>query len=369
APGNADTYIHRVGRTARYEASGLALLFLLPSEEEGMKKALEQKKVPIGKTKVKRSKTMSIQNQLQSFCFQDPEIKYLAQKAFISYMRSVYLQSDKSIFKIDELPAEEFSASLGLPGAPKIKFVKKSQLKNAIREKPKEMTDDENSEDNKSSDSDDASDEEKKKNSKPKTRIERIFNRKNMSVFTDHYKKLVDQESDNLAHEDDEFITLKRVNHELSTELEQTNRDKLSKRKLLKAKSKKFAIKNAPRGNKLVFDDDGNPHQVYEFQDEKAFLDNALAQKQTFIEKELEVMKKKDEVDKMTAREKKRRKLKFSLRAEATKPETTLLWHPCPLQRPLTMVASVVFYTWQKSSFSARSPDTENPHLSYTDDS
>ncbi|CAG8553438.1 10273_t:CDS:2 [Racocetra fulgida] len=257
APGNADTYIHRVGRTARYEASGLALLFLLPSEEEGMKKALEQKKVPIGKTKVKRSKTMSIQNQLQSFCFQDPEIKYLAQKAFISYMRSVYLQSDKSIFKIDELPAEEFSASLGLPGAPKIKFVK-----------PKEVTDDENSEDNQSSDSDDASDEEKKKNSKPKTRIERIFNRKNMSVFTDHYQKLVDQECDNLTHEYDEFITLKRVNHELSTELEQM------------------------------------------FQDEKAILDNALTQKQTFIEKELKVMREKDEVDKMTVREKKRRKLK-----------------------------------------------------------
>ncbi len=39
-------------------------------------------------------------------------------------MRSVYLQSDKSIFKVDELPAEEFAATLGLPGTPKIKFVK-----------------------------------------------------------------------------------------------------------------------------------------------------------------------------------------------------------------------------------------------------
>jgi hypothetical protein len=39
-------------------------------------------------------------------------------------MRSVYLQSDKSIFKVDKLPAEDFAAALGLPGAPKIKFVK-----------------------------------------------------------------------------------------------------------------------------------------------------------------------------------------------------------------------------------------------------
>ncbi|RIB05774.1 P-loop containing nucleoside triphosphate hydrolase protein [Gigaspora rosea] len=312
APGNADIYIHRVGRTARYEASGLALLFLLPSEEQGMLKALDQKKVPIAKTKVKSSKTMSIQKQLQSFCFQDPEIKYLAQKTFISYMRSIYLQSDKSIFKVDELPAEEFSASLGLLGVPKIKFVKKSQVKNAIREKPKEVTDDESSEDSQPSNSDNVSDEEIKMNSNPKTRIERIFNRKNMSVFTDHYTKLVDRESDNITDKDDEFITLKRVDHELSLDLKQQNNEKLSKRKLLNAKSKKSAIKNAPRGNKIIFDDDGNAHQVYEFQDEKAFhsVDHASVQKQVFFEKELEVMKEKDKMDKMIFREKKRKKLK-----------------------------------------------------------
>lgn len=44
-------------------------------------------------------------------------------------MRSVYLQKDKSIFKLDELPAERFAASLGLPGAPKIKFLTKDAAK------------------------------------------------------------------------------------------------------------------------------------------------------------------------------------------------------------------------------------------------
>lgn len=44
-------------------------------------------------------------------------------------MRSVYLHKDKSIFKIDELPAERFAASLGLPGAPKIKFLSKEAAK------------------------------------------------------------------------------------------------------------------------------------------------------------------------------------------------------------------------------------------------
>ena len=47
----------------------------------------------------------------------------------MSYMRSVYLHKDKSIFKVDELPAERFAASLGLPGAPKIKFLSKGAAK------------------------------------------------------------------------------------------------------------------------------------------------------------------------------------------------------------------------------------------------
>jgi len=37
-------------------------------------------------------------------------------------MRSVFIQKDKEIFKVDEMPAEEYAASMGLPGAPQIKF-------------------------------------------------------------------------------------------------------------------------------------------------------------------------------------------------------------------------------------------------------
>lgn len=80
APEDADTYIHRVGRTARYESHGKSLLFLLPSEEEGMNAALAKKGVEVKKIKIRESKTQAIENQLQKFCFEDPEIKYLAQR-------------------------------------------------------------------------------------------------------------------------------------------------------------------------------------------------------------------------------------------------------------------------------------------------
>ena len=52
-PEDTDTYIHRVGRTARYQSNGRAVLFLEPSEEEGMLKRLEQRKIPIERVNVK----------------------------------------------------------------------------------------------------------------------------------------------------------------------------------------------------------------------------------------------------------------------------------------------------------------------------
>lgn len=54
-PEDADTYIHRVGRTARYKEGGEALLLLLPSEEKGMTRQLQEKKVPINKIQVRHS--------------------------------------------------------------------------------------------------------------------------------------------------------------------------------------------------------------------------------------------------------------------------------------------------------------------------
>ena len=150
-PEDAETYIHRVGRTARYESSGNAFLFLMPSEEEGMLEALKTKNIEINKIKIKASKQQSIENQLQNLAFQDPEIKYLGQRVrhcfvhgqsesnlyfyvqtFVAYLRSIHLQKNKVIFKVEDLPVDRYAASLGLPGAPKIKFLKKGSTgKNA----------------------------------------------------------------------------------------------------------------------------------------------------------------------------------------------------------------------------------------------
>ena len=91
APEDAETYIHRVGRTARYESEGKGLLVLLPSEEEGMKTALQRKNIDIQKIKIRASKTQNIQNQLQKLCFQDPKIKYLGQRVSPHGLWTIYL--------------------------------------------------------------------------------------------------------------------------------------------------------------------------------------------------------------------------------------------------------------------------------------
>ena len=121
-PEDADTYIHRVGRTARFDRDGKALLLLLPSEKEFIVQ-LEAKRVPITETEANFAKIQSIKSNLQAYCAEDQTLKYLAQKCFISYMRSVFLQANKSVFKLDQLPAKDFSMALGLPAAPKIKFL------------------------------------------------------------------------------------------------------------------------------------------------------------------------------------------------------------------------------------------------------
>lgn len=47
----------------------------------------------------------------------------LAKRAFITYLKSVHNQKDKEIFDVMKLPIDEFSASIGLPMTPKIRFL------------------------------------------------------------------------------------------------------------------------------------------------------------------------------------------------------------------------------------------------------
>ncbi|KAG6811624.1 hypothetical protein H0H92_006588 [Tricholoma furcatifolium] len=334
APEDADTYIHRVGRTARYESKGKALLFLVPSEEEGMKAALEKKNIQVQKIKIRASKTQSIENQLQNLAFQDPEIKYLGQRAFVSYLRSVHLHKDKSIFKVNELPIDRFAESLGLPGAPKVKFLDKEiakQKKNASRtveaaraaamadsEEGSDASDEDDDESSMSSGEKDETEEadslqptelNASKNNGVRTKYDRMFERKNQGVLSEHYSKLIDH--DPVDADGDDFITLKRADHALSDD--DLPKEDISKRKLKLSKAKK-AIATNGLAKKLVFDDEGEAHELYELAEaddwykSKGGLAGAQQEGKKFAEDERGKMKIADVQDKEEAREKKREK-------------------------------------------------------------
>ncbi|KAL9575954.1 MAG: hypothetical protein Q9212_007526, partial [Teloschistes hypoglaucus] len=295
-PEDADTYIHRVGRTARYEQNGRAVLFLDPSEEDGMLKRLEQKKVTVEKINVRQKKQQDVKSQLQNMCFKDPELKYLGQKAFISYVKSIHLQKDKEVFKLDQLALEEFSVSLGLPGAPKIKFLKgdnAKSLKNTARMAGAESSSDENGDD---------ADLQKTIKAKPnatKTKYDRMFERQNQDIFSAHYTKLIDNASnddsinpkpqangENAANEEQDFLSVKRrisISPSPSPPppstkaIDPTTNPTLPpitsnrRHRLLTSGTKKHLLKYRPRAHKLVFDADGQAHELYEFQSHEAF--------------------------------------------------------------------------------------------------
>ncbi|XP_062510238.1 probable ATP-dependent RNA helicase DDX10 [Corticium candelabrum] len=126
-PEDGNTYIHRVGRTARYEKDGQALIFLLPSEKDGMLKSLCDKKIPISEIKINPRKITSVKKKLASLCAQDLTLKQWAQRAFVTYIRSVFLQSDKHVFDVDKLPVDEFASSLGLSSSPRIRFLQRAK--------------------------------------------------------------------------------------------------------------------------------------------------------------------------------------------------------------------------------------------------
>ena len=139
-PEDVPTYIHRVGRTARFRNKGHALLVLLPSEVKAMIPLLQNAKIPINQTKINQNTAISITGKLSAEVAADTELKRMAQKAFLSYARSVYLQSNKDIFRIQELPFQEYGESLGLAIVPEVKYGKNINNNNDSDNSDSEMT-------------------------------------------------------------------------------------------------------------------------------------------------------------------------------------------------------------------------------------
>ncbi|XP_068123013.1 probable ATP-dependent RNA helicase DDX10 [Hyperolius riggenbachi] len=276
-PEDANTYIHRVGRTARYKEGGEALLVLLPSEVKGMIRQLEEKKVPINEIKINPEKLVDVERRLEAFLAQEREMKERAQRCFVSYLRAVYLMKNKEVFDVFKLPLAEYARSLGLAVAPRVRFLQKAQAaQSSVSETSKEsevtgtVSDEEietfraklglktpaerNEEDNLSSEEEEDSEPEESQGLKDK----------NQSIIQ------FSSEDDDDDCRDDEIFTVKRRDvfgiHEGETEsAEEATKTKLKKiEKVTKVKDAKKVLKrNFKVNTKIMFADDGEAVQQW----------------------------------------------------------------------------------------------------------
>ncbi|KAF2878878.1 hypothetical protein ILUMI_27298 [Ignelater luminosus] len=129
-PEDTDTYIHRVGRTARFHRGGESLLLLLPSEEI-MAEKLQQRKIPINKIEINPNKFQNPVRKMEAFLARDPELKQSAQRAFVAYVKSIALMKDKTVFDVQALETDAFAKSLGLAIPPRIRFLQRMNAKTA----------------------------------------------------------------------------------------------------------------------------------------------------------------------------------------------------------------------------------------------
>ena len=81
---------------------------------------LKGKNIQIHKITQNPQRYLRIDSSLQSICSQHQDVKYLAQRALISYLRFIYKAQNKKIFNIRKIDGEALAKSFGLPSAPLI---------------------------------------------------------------------------------------------------------------------------------------------------------------------------------------------------------------------------------------------------------
>jgi len=270
-PEDVPTYIHRVGRTARYVSEGKSLLLLMPSEEKFIGK-IKSKGLELKRIFPNPNKSMTIKSSLQSIVTENVELKHLAQKAFISYIRSVHLNTDKEIFDISKLDTTEFAASMGLIQTPVIRFAKPGEV----------IDDDENKQDEEQEEAVEKTlkpqgksklaklkekIKEKKKQKLQMKQIEDGLPTNNMEEGekVENNKPTIALRPRKVEEDDDTFLTVKRKSEQLDPSTIKTAL--VASKNQMKKINLEGGIFNGR--NKILFDNDGNTYTVDEMRAKK----------------------------------------------------------------------------------------------------
>ncbi|XP_057342176.1 probable ATP-dependent RNA helicase DDX10 isoform X2 [Microplitis mediator] len=315
-PEDTDQYIHRVGRTARFQSDGQSLLVLLPKELKMVDKLIERK-IPIKKINISENYLFSPHRKLESFLARDVELNQSAKRAFQSYIKSVDHMKDKEVFDVKSLDTDAYAISLGLAIAPKIRIKKKENKNksNKIEDKlsADKSNDDTKENDNNEEDNEESSDEYENLSTKNDRKINNSINH---------------DDSDN----DDDFLTIKKKNvqiedgdpDEFAEDFNDTPIDihiKSKKKKVITkaAAAKKILHKKIIPNKKTIFDEEGKEvidatkSKVSELAKQHENTDVSGID----IELSKKILREEDKIDKQRFREKvkeKHRELKRKLK-------------------------------------------------------
>jgi len=251
----------------------------------------------VEKIEVNPSKQQTIDRKMAAYLASDKALKDSAQRAFNSYIKSVYLMKNKNVFNVNSIDLTKFAESLGLATTPRVRFLER-QVKNQQKQgkgkegfigletgEQSEVKDESDSEQNESNDKQDNADEGNK-------------------VFT--------QDDDS----DDDIFTVKRKDHNIDVKegeeediLTEDLKIKKDSKVLTKAQmAKKMMKKKIQANTKVNFDEEGEvvseatkqklSKEGKDYEDEDADRVGGGIN----IEKAKQVLKAEDQFDKATER-------------------------------------------------------------------
>ena len=118
-PDDPEAYIHRVGRTARADLLGKALLLLLP-QELGFLRYLKKSNVPLNEYEFGENKLANIQAQFERLIEKNYHLHVAAKAAFRGYMLAYASHHHKDIFDVNQLDLLKIGKAFGFTIPPKV---------------------------------------------------------------------------------------------------------------------------------------------------------------------------------------------------------------------------------------------------------
>ncbi|MCQ2821085.1 MAG: DEAD/DEAH box helicase, partial [archaeon] len=141
APEDIPTYIHRIGRTARYKSEGNSVLFV-SAKEESFINDLKIRNINIRRMKIPSNKISNMLPTVRSLLAERPELVEAAEKAVNAYIKSINLFPNKKVFDPYSIDLNKLALSYGIVSKPTLVKKDKEEDEENLDEEDEKMEDD-----------------------------------------------------------------------------------------------------------------------------------------------------------------------------------------------------------------------------------